>query len=471
MPVLAFVITGLSLSLFSACVATQPALHPVPLPESFQHSGPTPLDERWWRAFGDAHLDRMVERALHENFNLRAAWSRLRQADAIARREGAALVPSLDVELSTTRTEITQTAAAGAGVRGRNDYRAGVSAAYEIDLWGRIGAGRDAARIDAILRADERDAAAMSIAAEIARAWFDLAEQHAQAELLLAQIATNEHLLAVMEARFRAGQVGAADVLRQRQLLAATRGERALVEAGRAVQEHRIAVLIGAPPGTIELPAHIALPERPPLPDIGVPADVVARRPDVRASYAAILAADRRLAVAKADRYPRLTLTGASAFTAREIRDVFDNWLATFTAALVAPIIDGRRRSAEVEYQRALVEERAHGYAETVLASLAEVEDALARERALSSYLTHIEEQLDLAQAAAERLRQQYRHGAVGFLDVLDAVSSQQTLERARAVAVRDALEQRVALHRAVGGAFALDETDRDARIAVAVQP
>lgn len=444
----------------SACSAAVPAaIDSALVPEQFSAAGSAPVPERWWQAFDDADLSGLVELALAENFSLRAAWDRLRQAEAIARREGAPLVPTVDFEASTTRTELTQSAAAGAGVRGRNDFRLGLAASYELDIWGRVRAGRDAARLDALASAADLHAAAMSIAAEVARAWFDLVEQRTQLDLVDAQVATNEQLLELVTLRFRSGQAGAADVLRQRQLLAATRGERFLLEAQHAVLEHRLAVLSGRPAGSLALPARRTLPSLPAEPDLGVPADVVVRRPDVRSAYQAILAADRRLAGAQADRYPRLSLTGASAFTAREVRDVFDNWLATFTAALVAPLIDGRRRSSEADRSRAVVGERAGTYAQTVLDALREVEDALARERAQRARLANLEEQIEFSGAALVRLREQYLYGGTRYLDVLEAVNSFQSLQRARETAARDLFEHRIELYRAAGGDFPLRES------------
>lgn len=437
-----------------ACSASVPPVVPAIVPETFSAGGDAAVPERWWLAFADAELAQLIEDGLRGNFSLRAAWARLMQAQAVAVREGAPLRPSIDFEASTTRTEITQTAAAGAGVRGRNDFRLGIAASYELDVWGKLRAGRAAAELDAEASAAELDSAAMTLAAEIARAWFDLVEQRAQKDLIDVQVATNERLLELVTLRFHSGQVGAADVLRQRQLLAASRGDRYVVAAQEAVLEHRLAVLTGAAAGQADLPSRRVLPGVPYAPDLGVPADVVGRRPDVRAAYLGLLAADQRLAAARADRYPRLTLTGASAFTAREVRDILDNWLATFTAGLIAPLIDGRRRSAEVERTRATVSERAHTYTQIVLDALREVEDALVRERAQRGLLANLDEQVELAEAAALRLREQYRYGATRYLDVLEAFATHQALQRSRESAARALLEHRIELYRAAGGAF-----------------
>jgi len=435
---------------------------PVPLPDRFaaaepsSSSEPTDVSRRWWHSFDDEDLNELIERGLSDNFDLRMAWDRLRQAEATARREGATLVPTFDLQASTTRTELTQTAAQGSGAGGRNDFRLGIAAAYEIDLWGRLRSARSAARLDAVASTAELRSAAMTLSAEIARTWFALLEHRAQLDLMDAQSATNEHLLNLVTFRFRSGQVGATDVLRQRQALAALRGDRFPVEAEAAALEHRLAVLVGVPAAGLPLPEKRVLPALSSAPTAILPAEVVARRPDIQRAYVEILAQDERLAVAKADRYPRLTLTGNAAFSARALRDVLDNWLATFTAALLAPLIDGGQRAAEVERVRAVVSERVHAYGQTVLDSLREVEDALSRDRAQSARLASLDEQLELSAAATSRLREQYLYGSTPYLDVLESMATYQSLQRARVTALRQLIEHRIELYRATGGAFDL---------------
>lgn len=424
------------------------------LPETFSTVGDGQLADQWWTVFADPDLSALIEQGLGANFDLRSAWDRLAQAEAIARRETAPLFPSLDLQASTTRTELTQTAAQGSGAGGRNDVRLGIATSYEIDLWGRVRALRSAARRDVDARVADVDIAAITLSAEIAATWFELVEQRRQVDVLDAQIGTNERVLELIGLRYQRGRVAAADVLRQRQLLESTRGERPLLEARAGVLEHLLATLIGVAPGTADLPAARALPELPELPAAGLPADVIARRPDVHSAYLAILAEDRRLAAARADRYPRLSLTGNASFAARDLRDLFDNWLATLTANLVAPLLDGGSRAAEVDRVRAVVSERVHDYGQTVLIALREVEDALTRERAQREYLASLVAQLETSRVVVERIGEQYLFGATDYLEVLTALATNQNLQRSRETAVRELLGFRVELHRAIAGRF-----------------
>ena len=375
----------------------------------------------------------------------------------MAWREGAPLLPSLDLAASTTRTEITDSAARGAGVGGRNDLGFGAAASWEIDLWGRVRATRDAARLDAEATGEELRAAAVTLSAEVARRWYELAEQEAQLTLLHNQVKGSEQVLELVTLRFRKGQVGAADVLRQRQFVESTRGERAPVAARIEVLKHQLAVLIGQPP---EAPLPGKNPELrplPPLPQTGVPADLLARRPDVRQALRNLAAADRRVAASVADRLPRLALTGSASFSAEDLREVLDNWLATMTVNLVAPLVDGGRRRAEVARTEAVTSRRIREYGSAVLLAFREVEDALVQESAQREQIESLDIQLEISAQALERLRDQYLYGTATYLDVLQALLTHQTLERSRVSAALALVGFRIDLYRALAGGFELE--------------
>lgn len=452
---------GALLILSSAGCTTLPEVAPpVDLPASFSTSGTRPLPERWWVELDDPALTELVDRAVSGNFDLLTVWDRLAQAEAIARREGAPLIPEIDAELTSTRTELTDSAAKGSGASGRNDFRLGLTIAYEIDLWGRVRSARDAARLDAEATGLELHAAAMTLSAEVARTWYELVEQRRQLDILDAQIHTNDQLLELVTLRFRKGQVSAADVLRQRQLVESTQGDRLPVEARARVLEHQLATLCGQPAGSAVLPSASELASLPPLPATGLPADVIERRPDVRRAYLNVLAADQRLASALADRYPRLALSGSAAFAAEDLADLFDNWIATVAAGLIAPVIDGGRRSAEVDRNQAVVSQRLHEYGQAIVVALREVEDALVQEELQHRLIDNLDVQLEISQAVVARIRDQYLYGMSEYLDVLQALVTQQQLQRTRDSAQRQLLTFRIDLYRAIGGGWALRQPD-----------
>ena len=441
------------LSILSSCTRrSDDAPSPVALPESFSASGEAAAPEQWWTSFGDPGLDRFIEQALEGNFSLRIAWDRLDQARAVARKTGAALWPDVEAGASASRSEQEP----NESDRSDSEYALGLAASYEVDLWGRVRSRRDAARLDAHAAGRELHAAAITLTAEVARTWFQLIERHTQLALLDEQIEANAKYLDVITLQFRRGQASATDVLQQRQLVESVRGERLLVESDAMVLEHQLAVLVGRAPGTLTLDVPRALPSLPPMPRTGVPAELVRYRPDIRAAELAIRAADRRVAEAIADRFPRLGLTLNANTSADEVGGLFDSWLATLVANLTAPLFDAGGRRAEVERTRAVLSEQVNTYGAAVLAALKEVEDVLAQEAKQAEYVASLRTQLGLSEQATTQTLNDYRTGASDFTRYLTTLLSHQRLQRTFVQAELQLVLYRIGLYRALAGAWEL---------------
>ncbi|MDT8441142.1 MAG: efflux transporter outer membrane subunit [Desulfuromonadales bacterium] len=425
---------------------------PLPLAESFSQSGEQIVADRWWQEFGDPELDALIEHALRGNFTLRGFWARLDQARAVARKAGADRLPTLTAEAgaATVRRD------GDGGHTVSDSYNLGLFAGYEVDLWGKIRAGRAAAVADADASFHDLQAAAISLASQVASSWLRLIELRGRMALLDAQNSVNEKSLQLLTERFRAGQIGIADLLQQRQLIEATRGETAQVLALIKVTEHQLAILLGGLPGQTPSVAQTRLADLPPLPATGLPAGLVQRRPDLLSSWSRLQAADRRLAVADVERLPNLGLVGRVETSAEHVRELFDNWLASLAANLVGPIIDGGRRRAEVDRTAAVVAQAWSDYRQVVLTALGEVEDALVREEQQRRFLEILDRQTELAGQALQRIRDRYRQGIHDYQRVLTAEISLQSLQRRQLTAHRELLDIRIDLYRALGGGWEL---------------
>ncbi len=440
---------------------------PAPLPSAFSADGNAPLLERWWTAFDDEQLNALVAEAMEENFSLRVAWDRLRQARAIAARSGAPLWPTLDGTAGASRTlrETDTGLSAGRSIRGPDtgpsagrtyttDLSLGLAVGYEVDLWGRVRASADAALLDVDATAEDVQTAAITLGADVARTWFRLVEQRRQRALLIEQRQTNEQVLEIITLQFRRGKVGSSDVLQQRQLVESSAGRIVQVESTIAVLENQLAVLLGRTPGEQSVAQSGSLPGVPPLPRAGVPADWLTRRPDLRAAVRRIQSADRRVWAARADRLPRLGVTLDASTSAEQVRDLFDNWLATMAANLTAPLIDGGRRVAEVQRTRAVLSERINAFGQTYLAAMVEVENALVQEERQREYVRSVARQLDFARRATARVLDSYRKGTTDFTRYLTTLRSYQDLQRTHLAARRDWLLFRIDLYRALAGGW-----------------
>lgn len=417
-----------------------------------------PLPERWWTAFRDPALDRLIEATLAGNFDLQGAWARLAQANALADQAGAPRWPTLGLDASAgvTRRQIQFRDPASGNIRSRPVTAYGASgslaASYEIDLWQKLASTARAAALEREAAADAVETLAMSLTAEVAEAFLDLVQVRARRALLERQLETNETFVELLKLRFGQGLSSSVEVNQQRQQALETRGQLGLTKSEEAVVAHRLAVLLGKPPGQIDTGASAALPEVPPLPATGVPSLLLKRRPDIRAARRRVEAADHRLAAAIADRYPTLSLTGSVSTQPGELNDWDLNPIWNLVAGLAAPILDGGRRAAEVERRRALMAELVASYGGTVLTALLEVENALAQEHQQQQYVAEVEQQLGVAMTTFEEARRRFSNGLSDFLTVLTALRSQHQVELNLLAAQRRLLSHRIQLCRALGG-------------------
>ena len=441
----------------ASCRVPPPVLESqTPVPKAFSATGTVAAPAQWWGAFGDARLNALMARALGGNLDLLTAWDRLAQAEALARRAGADIEPSLTGDASASRTRMKTRPG---GTASASELSLGLRASYEVDLWGRVRATRDAAALAAQASRQDVDATALLLSAQVASTWYELLDQLGQLALLDEQIRTNEKYLEVMNVRFRSaerGRVSAVDILQQEQLVESIHAEKHLAELQRQVLEHQLAVLLGESPDMTVSADQATLPDLPPQPATGVPAELIRRRPDVRAAELRLASASQEVAAAVADRFPALSLTARTEAWGDRVRGLFDNWLASIAANLTAPILDGGRLAAEVDRTRAAAAQALHAYGQAALEAFQEVEDALAKEHQQQVYLASVERQLDLAAKAAQETQNRYIKGADDYLRLLTAVQSLQRLQRTQLTAKRQLLGYRIDLCRALGGGWEL---------------
>jgi NodT family efflux transporter outer membrane factor (OMF) lipoprotein len=415
------------------------------VPDAFSTTGSGPLSAQWWRAFGDEELDALIAEALTDNFDLRVAWDRLIQAEAIARKADAPLLPQVDLTAGARRT---RQEAGGATSRG-SLYSLGLAAGYEVDLWSRLSSASRAAWLDAEAQRDAVDTAAITLSASVAVTWYQLAEAKSQVRIAREQIQTNEDVLKIVSVRRQKGVARAADFYRQRQLVAATEAQLIVAEEAVELLQYQLSVLIGNNPELSWQGAMPDFPDLPPMPELGVPADVLLRRPDVRRDYRQIQAADQRLAAAIADQYPRISISAnIETSSTTSVGDLFDDWLANLAANAIQPLFDADRRKAEVQRQEAVVAERFDIWSRTTLAALEDVEGALTRQRQQALLLESLENQLELARQTYSRIRESYIKGQVEYIRVLESLQSMQTLERNVVTARRILIQRRIDLYR-----------------------
>jgi len=456
---------ALALALVLAGCATPPAIDSSALPttpDTFKEAAPhfklaptvQPGDGAWWRAFSDAQLDDLVARAERSNTSIQVAAARLAQSRALLQQSRAQQLPQVDASAGARRIDGLGLTNLPAG-RPVNVYSAGVNASYEADLFGRLSLATKAASLDATASEALLRNARLVIEADVAQAYLQLRAIDEERALVRGTVEAYRGTLDLTERRFRAGDVAELDVARARTQVAATESDALALDRNRALLEHAIAVLVGETPSTFSIdvrPWSSALPAIP----AGVPATVLARRPDVQAAQSAMLAAQSRVGVAQAAWLPDITLTATGGFASSDISELLRysarSWGIGLLAAL--PIFDGGRRESGIRLRTGEMDESIARYREQLLVALQDVEDQLASIRLLADQAEAQERAVSAASRATRLSDIRYRDGLTSQLDLLDAQRSELANRRA-ALQVRSAQYQAtVGLVRALGGGW-----------------
>ena len=424
---------------------------PVTIPQSFSISGgESGVPERWWETFNDDRLNALVASALDGNLTLMQAWDRIAQAQAQSMISGAGLWPQIDLKSSAERK---QTGTKNAHSR-NNIYALGLNASYEVDTWDRIHSQKNASNEDLNATRDDLEATVIVLVSQVAQTWYSIIEQQAQIQLLEEQLTLNRERLELLELRFKMGKATAVDVYQQRQQVSVIESRIPRARSRKDVLQHQLALLLGRSPQECDMTIPDVLPDLWPLPETGLPVDLLRRRPDVRAAERRVVAADYRLGAALADRYPRISLSASGTFQEQSVGDVFQNWLWNIGANLVQPIVDGKKRAAEVERNRAVVQERLHTYGQATLVAFREVEDALSQERYQKLLIDSLEERIEILENNLDVSQKRFINGQSDYLPVLQALSSLQNLQSEILIAKRELILFRIQLCEALGGTW-----------------
>lgn len=417
--------------------------------------GETMHVNRWWEGFGSDQLNQLMLQAFSGNLSLEQSAARIQQFEAIARRAGAATWPRLDLRgEASTRDNGT------AGSSWLDDYSAGLYASYEADLWGEISMNKLAAVADFEAKRYDMQTAGISLSANLAQAYFTWLARSEILSVYESQLESNQKKLEALQLRYRTGSATSLAVLQQRQQVAGAEARLPPVRAEIQTLKHRIAVLIGAIPGS-DIGLRVEpLPNLPLVPTPGLPLNVLANRPDVQSARLALVASDLDIGIARAARLPSITLSASLASDSSEFSDLFDDWAKRLAANLAGPLLDGGSRKAELDRTIAVSREKIANYRQTVLEAIQEVEDALVNEQHQIEYIAALEKQYIAAQNNEAESIRRYRRGIVTYLDTLNATTGRENLEINLVQARANLLQDRIQLHRALGGdwEFLLEE-------------
>jgi outer membrane protein, multidrug efflux system len=449
--------------LLSAC-AVGPNYHAPPIaPAVVSNAQATPFvtqspEALWWQEFGDAELDELVRRALAANLDLRSAYDRVRAARAVFVEKKFDYAPHVQLQGTYSHFDEQEPGFGNSRFNAQSDSL-GFDAAWEIDLFGHVRRSVEAAHADLDAERANYQDAQVTVAAEVARNYFEL--RGAQKRLIVARqnLSTQHQTLDLTQLLDETGRGSELDVQRSRARLKATEATIPSLEAAEKQAGYRLAVLLGERPGALDQelqPASVATYAKA-LP-IGDPAELLRRRPDVRAAERQLAAATARVGVATADLFPRVNVTGFVGFLSGDVGRLFgtgsDNnaraWSIAPTvswAAFDIGSVRARLRASEAQSDAA-----AANYEKVVLTALEDTENSFVAYSSRQTQLKSLTEQAQASRRAAELADTQYREGVADFLVLLDAQRTQLDAEDSVALAETAVNVSVVAIYKALGG-------------------
>src|SRR5215210_6520537 len=421
-----------SLQLAGCMVGPEYKRPPVVQPDGFKsqtvNQPAPPIVSDWWRLYADPNLDRLIATATASNQSLQLARARVDEARALARIAASYLAPTISVNPSFARTRLSGTRAnPGTGsVQGGttiNDWLMPIDLTYEVDVWGRVRRGLQSGRAQAVATADDEAAVRLMVQTDVAQFYYTLRLLDTQIDILTQTVAAYQEQSRVLSVQLKTGLVSPIALYQAQAQLEATSAQQRDLQRARADQEHALAILCGqpAPSFTIEVNPLGAI--WPPDVPAGLPAALLARRPDVASAEQLIVAANAEIGVATADFFPRVALTGLAGFESASVASLF-SWqsrVASLVGGLTQPIFQRGRLKANLEATKARHRQAVAAYVNQVLIAYADVEDALTDQRALADMVGHLRTAVEASRNYLRVAQVQYNNGLVDYLVVIDA--------------------------------------------------
>lgn len=455
------------LALLAGCSTVAPYQPPsVDLPQKWQQTAPRPVAQgSWWKVYGDPSLEALIDEAFKTNGDLVVAAARVDEARAVLGEASSFFWPTLDAQAGASRTEVSRrTATAFPGFpRQFNDYRATLNVSYDVDLFGRLRAGADAARAELAASEASREAVRLALAAQVAKSYYALQSFEQQVALTRETVKLREDALELQRKRYRGGVISEFELRQLEAETAAVRAQLPPLEQARETEEAALSVLLGRTPrevmeSTIKVADNPVKPSdinlmAPVLPE-GLPSELLLRRPDLVAAERQLAAAHAQIAVARAEMFPSISLTGYLGRESADLSNLFTGpaGIANIALGVAQPIFAGGRLEARSQQAQARERQALAQYQQAIRNAFGDVRAALAVQ---ARSRENFEAQTAREQALSETLRLarlRYENGVASQLDVIDAERGLLAARVARIDALRQYRAAVADLFRALGG-------------------
>ena len=411
----------------------------------------------WWDLFRDPQLQALIRTALAENKDLGIAAARVDEFRAVLGVTRADQFPGVDVAATGGRVSSSENVFPGNLVDGTVDnYRASADVFFELDLFGRLRRSTEAARAQLLATEEARRGITISLVASVASTYMLLRDLDAQLEIARRTEAARSGSLGIIRARFDKGTVPRLDLNQAEIELAIANASVSAAERAVAQTEHALSILLGRNPGGIARGLPLGQQAMPPAIPVGLPSELLRRRPDVLSSEALLAAQTARIGAAEAARWPSLSLTGAFGVESSELSELTAGGSEFWSVGggLLAPVFNGGRNRSRVEIERARWQQALLAYQQTVQRAFGEVEDALVAVRTYRDEHSARQRQVGAARSAARLSRARYDGGVSSYLEVLDSERSLFSAELTESQTLRLYIDAIIKLYKALGGGW-----------------
>lgn len=446
---------------------------PISFKESDQWQPAHPADQEsrgnWWELFGDLQLNSLEERIASSNQSLKVAEARFREARAAIRFSRTSQFPTISTAPSASyvkNSDFPTGLPSKIQQSSKGDFVLPFDLFYEVDLWGRVRRSVAAAREEGQAAAADYETAKLSLEAELALDYFELRSADAQKKLLDDTVKAYADNLQLTENRFKGGVAPRADVAQAQTQLNTTLVQDTDVTVQRAQFEHAIAILIGKPPADFSLAAAPLNTEAPSTP-VGLPSELLQRRPDVAAAERRVAEANQQIGIARAAYFPTVTLDGTTGFAGTQGSNWF-TWPSAFWAVgpvLAQTLFDAGRRRATSETARANYDAAVASYRQRSLTAFQEVEDNVAAMRILENEAKQQQEAVASSKDSLQLFTNRYRGGVDTYLQVITAQTTELANERNAIDIERRRMDASVLLIKALGGGWNVSKLPQDASL------
>jgi NodT family efflux transporter outer membrane factor (OMF) lipoprotein len=428
----------------------------------------------WWTSFNDPTLNALIDHAVQGNLDLQIAQARVREARAQRGVVAADLYPTVNVSSSYQRSRISKNINGVQTSTGSQNnlnvtgdlYQVGFDASWEIDVFGGVRRDIEAANADISAQIEDRRNTLVTLLAEVARNYMELRRAQQQITIAEANLKAQQETLDITKVRFNAGLVSDLDVQRAQAQVDTTASEIPTLRATAQQSIHLLSVLLGEEPGalTAELSNQAPIPQTPPEIPVGLPSELLRRRPDVRRAERELAAQTARIGVATADLFPKFSLTGFLGLTSSKFSKLSNSGSTTWSIlpGVSWPVLDFGRIRSNIAVENAREQQAAIFYEQTVLTSLREVADSMIAFSQEQTRHQNLESAVEANRRAVKLANELYKQGLADFLSVLQAQRDLFVSEDALVQSDSLVTSNLVALYKALGGGWEIESKAPD---------